>query len=159
MEIVDIIGSQCRQPSGAVSRLDLCRVQSWGLAMERPSPEAPEQETEVIWLLPDLGLRLLRHRPRRRHSRPGPTVFTAARIESDAHSWTATDLLLGLEIGDDGPARIARAEQFAAAVESGALLQREADFALQTIHRTLGEITAHRDVRQWLAHRGIFDPW
>lgn len=127
--------------------------------MERPAPEAPEQETEVTWLLPDLGLRLLRHRPRRRHSRPGPSVLTATHIERDRHSWTATDLLLGLEIGNSGPARIAHAEQFAAAVESGTLLQSEADFALETIHRTLGEITAHRDVRQWLAYRGIFEPW
>lgn len=139
-------------------RLDLCRVQQWGLAMERPAPEAPDQDTEVTWLLPDLGLRMLRHRPRRRHSRPGPSVLTATRIERNPRSWTATDLLLGLEVGDGAPARIARAEQFAAAVESGALLQSEADFALETIHRTLSEITAHRDVGQWLAYRGIFEP-
>jgi predicted RNA-binding protein associated with RNAse of E/G family len=134
-------------------------VERWGLAVECPTPDAPEHDAEITWLLPDLGLRLTRYRPRRRHSRPGPSTLTAVRIERETRSWTTTDLLLGLEVEDGGRARIAHATEFATAVATGALRLSEADYALRTVHRTLEEVTRHRDLNQWLAYRGIFDIW
>ena len=159
IEVIDVFSSQRRQPSGIVAQLEVCHVERWGLAVECPAPDTTDHGTEVTWLLPDLGLRLTRYRPRSRHSRPGPSLLTAVRIERAMRSWTTTDLLLGLEVGDHGRARITHAGEFAAAVDSGAIRQSEADYALRTVHRTLDEVTRHRDINQWLAHRGIFDAW
>ena len=47
----------------------------------------------------------------------------------------------------------------ATAVATGVLRREEADYALRTVHRTLDEVTRHRDLNQWLAYRGIFDVW
>lgn len=158
-EVIDVFSSQRRHPSGAVHQLDACHVERWGLALRGPTADTEDAASEVTWLLPDLGLRLTKLRPRRRHSRPGPTRLTATRIEHDTRSWMSTDLLLGLEIDDRARARIAQYEEFAAAVSSGLIRLSEADFALRTVHRTLEEISLHRDINQWLAHRGIFDMW
>ncbi|WP_223839296.1 hypothetical protein [Saccharopolyspora pogona] len=159
VEVIDVFSSQRRQPSGSVAQLEVCHVERWGLAVECPTPEAPDHDAEITWLLPDLGLRLTRYRPRRRHSRPGPSMLTAVHIERETRSWTMTDLLLGLEVGDHGRARITHATEFAAAVGNGLIRLSEADYALRTVHRTLDEVTRHRDINQWLAHRGIFQLW
>lgn len=127
--------------------------------MECPTPDAPDHAAEITWLLPDLGLRLTRYRPRSRHSLPGPSTLTAVRIEREPRSWTTTDLLLGLEVQNGGRTRITHAAEFATAVATGVLRREEADYALRTVHRTLDEVTRHRDLNQWLAYRGIFDVW
>jgi uncharacterized protein len=159
VEVIDVFSSQRRRPSGFVAQLEVCHVERWGLAVECSTPDAAEHSTEITWLLPDLGLRLTRYRPRSRHSRPGPSMLTAVHIERETRSWTTRDLLLGLEIGHHGRARITRAAEFAAAVGSGMIRLSEADYALRTVHRTLEEVTRHRDINQWLAYRGIFDVW
>ncbi|MBB5156543.1 DUF402 domain-containing protein [Saccharopolyspora phatthalungensis] len=159
MEVIDVFSSQRRQPSGFVHQLEVCHVERWGLAVEYSTPEAAEHDAEITWLLPDLGLRLTRYRPRSRHSRPGPSTLTAVHIERETRSWTTTDLLLGLEVGDRGRARITHAAEFAAAVDGGLIRLSEADYALRTVHRTLEEVTRHRDINEWLAHRGIFEAW
>ncbi len=86
-------------------------------------------------------------------------MLTAVHIERNTRSWTTTDLLLGLEIHDQRSARIVRAEDFATAISSGVIRSSGAEYALRTVHRTFEELTLHRDINQWLAHRGIFDPW
>ncbi|MEV0052349.1 hypothetical protein AB0L88_38080 [Saccharopolyspora shandongensis] len=159
VEVIDVFSSQRRQSSGVVAQLEVCHVERWGLSVECPTPEAADHAAEITWLLPDLGLRLTRFRPRRRHSRRGPSLLTAVHIERETRSWTTTDLLLGLEVGEHGRPRITRAADFAAAVGNGLIRLSEADYALRTVHRTLDEVTRHRDINQWLAHRGIFDIW
>ncbi|MDA3628741.1 hypothetical protein [Saccharopolyspora oryzae] len=159
VEVIDVFSSQRTHPSGFVHQLEVCHVEQWGLAVECPTPDAPDHAAEITWLLPDLGLRLTRYRPRSRHSRPGPSTLTAVRIKPETRSWTTVDLLLGLEVEDRGRARITHAAEFATAVATGALHRSEADYALRTVHRTLNEVTRHRDLNQWLAHRGIFHLW
>ncbi|MGP4018830.1 hypothetical protein [Saccharopolyspora sp. 5N708] len=159
VEVIDVFSSRRRQPSGFVAQLDVCHVERWGLAVECSTPDAEEHDAEITWLLPELGLRLTRFRPRSRHSLPGPSTLTAVHIERETRSWTTTDLLLGLQIGDYGRARITHAAEFAAAVASGMIRLSEADYALRTVHRTLEEVSRHRDINQWLAHRGIFEAW
>ncbi|MBQ0923622.1 hypothetical protein KBO27_06685 [Saccharopolyspora endophytica] len=159
MEVIDLFSSQRRHPSGYVHQLEVCHVERWGLAVECPTPQAPEHDVEITWILADLGLRLTKFRPRNRHSRPSPSTLTAVTIHRDTRSWATTDLLLGLEISDRGRPRITRAAEFATAVATGAIRQSEADYAFQTVHRTLDEVSLHRSINQWLAYRGIFDPW
>lgn len=159
VDVIDVFSSERRHSSGAVHHLEVCRVEEWGLSLEGPTPEAPEHDAEITWLLPGLGVRLTRYRPRRRHSRPGPTLLTTARIERDGRAWTTTDLLLGLEVPAHGPARIAHYDEFATAVSSGLIRLHEADYAFRTAHRTLEELSAYRDINHWLAHRGVFDIW
>ncbi|MDI2029815.1 hypothetical protein QFW96_14380 [Saccharopolyspora sp. TS4A08] len=156
MEVIDLFSSQRRRPTGQVHRLEVCHVERWGLAVECPTPD---HDVEITWLLADLGLRLTRLRPRNRHSRPGPSTLTAVTIHRDTRSWATADLLLSLEVPDAGRPRIARAAEFASAVAAGAIRQSEADYAFRTVHRTLDEISMHRSINQWLAYRGIFDPW
>ena len=75
MEVIDLFSSQRRYPSGHVHRLETCHVERWGLAVECPTPQAPEHDVEITWLLADLGLRLTKFRPRNRHSRPSPSTL------------------------------------------------------------------------------------
>ncbi|MFR9730094.1 hypothetical protein ACL03H_12765 [Saccharopolyspora sp. MS10] len=158
VDTIDLLAGQ-RSHSGAVVPLDRCQVERWGLSIERATPEDPAHDGEVTWLMPELGLRLTRRRSRRRHSRREPSRLTVVRIERGARSWVTTDLLLGLQIPDQGAARIVQAEEFATAISAGMIRLSEADYALRTAHRTLEEITQHRDINQWLAYRGIFDLW
>ncbi|MBM7813752.1 hypothetical protein [Saccharothrix algeriensis] len=110
--------------------------------------------------MPELGLRLTHHRPRSRHSRGGPSVLSAVRVERDGRSWRTTDLLLGLAVPGGTTARIVRSEEFAAAVAGGVLGPDDADQALSTVHRTLEQVSLHRhDLGSWLTHRGIYDVW
>lgn len=140
-------------------QLNGCHLERWGLSLECPTPEDPAHDGEIIWLLPELGVRMTQYRPRSRHARRGSSLVTAARIEWNTRSWTTTDLLLGLEIPEQGTARVIQSEDFASAVSDGAIRLSEADYALRTVLRTFDEIRLHRDLNQWLAHRGVFDPW
>lgn len=146
-------------PSGPIHQLEICENEPWGLMVVCLLPQNPHHDMEITWLLADLGLKMTRFRPRDRDAAPGPSALTAASIQRDTRSWATTDLLLGLEISARGRPRVTRAAEFAAAVTTGAIRQSEADYAFDTVHRTLAEITRHRSINQWLAHRGIFEPW
>lgn len=159
VDVVDVFSAQRVRSSGATEQLDNCHVERWGLSLESPTPDDPLHEAEIMWLLPALGVRLRRMRTRQRHARRGPSTLTAVIITQDARTWSIHDLLLGLEVPDHGSARIAHAEEFAAAVAHGQIRPSEADYALHTVHRTLEELSLHRDLNQWLAHQGIFDLW
>lgn len=158
VEVVDLFSAQRAHSSGATVPLDRCQVEQWGLSLECSTPEDPVHDAEVIWLLPDAGIRMTRRRPRRRHRRE-PTTITAALVDHDARSWATTDLLLGLQVPDHGCARIVHSEEFATAISTGVIRVSQADYALRTVHRTFAELARHRDLNQWLAYRGIFDPW
>lgn len=135
-------------------------VEPWGLRTECPSPDDPVADSEVTWLVPQLGLRLTYHRPRSRHARRGPSRLTAVRVRSDHHAWWTTDLLLSLEVHHGTSTRIARVAEFSEAVTTGLLSPGDADLALGVVHRTLAAITQQRhDLRGWLTSVGITDRW
>jgi hypothetical protein len=135
-------------------------VESCGLRLESPTPDDPFVDSEVTWLIPDRGLRLIHRRPRSRHARSGPAVLTAVRVQRDTRSWRTTDLLLGLSVPGETTARIVGAEEFAAAVSGRVLRPDDADMALRTIHRTLEELSrCDHDVVHWLTYHGIRTPW
>ncbi|MBA8825943.1 hypothetical protein FHX42_003309 [Saccharopolyspora lacisalsi] len=159
VEVVDVFSAQRHLPSGATQQLDDCHLEKWGLSLKCPTPQDPAHDSEITWLLPELGVRLTQYRPRSRHARREGSLVTAARIEPNTRSWTTTDLLLGLEIPEGGTTRVIHSEDFAAAVSGGAIRLSEADYALRTVLRTFDEIRLHRDLNQWLAHRGVFEPW
>lgn len=159
VDVVDVSSGLRHHPSGATVRLDDCQVQRWGLSLRCSIQDDPLCDEEITWLLPGYGLRLTRYRQRRRHARGGPTLITAVWIEPDPRSWTITDLLLGLEVPDYGAARIRHSEDFGAAVSGGLIRCSEADYALRTVHRVLGEISTHRDLDEWVAALGIQDQW
>ncbi|WP_132880434.1 DUF402 domain-containing protein [Tamaricihabitans halophyticus] len=145
--------------SGNSRRLRLCRAERWGLRAECPTPEDPFHASETTWLLPAIGIRLTRQQPRSIHS-PGASVLTAVRIRVDGTRWYSADLLLGLAVPAGCAARIARSEEFAAAVASGLIRGTDADFALRTVHRTLDELCRCRhDVSSWLAAHRVFEVW
>jgi hypothetical protein len=128
--------------------------------MECPTPEDPFSDSEVTWLIPDVGLKLTHHRPRSRHARSSPSTLTAVRVVVDGRSWQTTDLLLGLAVPGGTTARIVRSEEFAAAVAGRVLGPDDADQALRIVHRTLEEISRHRhDLTAWLTYGGIYDMW
>ena len=160
VDIVDTFTAERSYPSGTTQRLTFCRVEPWGLRTEIPTPDDQFADSEVTWLLPDLGLRMTYRRPRSRHARTGPCTLTAVRVQRDTRSWRTTDLLLGLSIPGGTTARIVGAEDFAAAVAGGILRTDDADLALRTVHRTLEELShcAH-DVFSWLGYQQIETPW
>ncbi len=160
VDVVDTVNAVRSYSSGSSRQLSVCQVERWGLRLECPTPDDPFSESEVTWLLPDLGLRLTHHRPRSRHARSGPSTLTAVRVEIGEHGWQTTDLLLGLAVPGGTTARIVRCEEFAAAVAGRVLLPDDADQALRTVHRTLEEISRNRhDLSAWLGHLGIYDSW
>lgn len=159
IDVVDVFSAQRYLSSGVTQQLDTCHLEHWGLSLKCPTPQDPTHDGEITWLLPEIGVRLTQYRPRSRHARRGSSLITAARIESDTRSWTTTDLLLGLEIPERGTARVIRSEEFASAISEGTIRPSEADYALHTVHRTFHELKQHRDLNQWLAHRGVSDLW
>ncbi|TWP46251.1 hypothetical protein FKR81_36550 [Lentzea tibetensis] len=160
VDVVDTISAVRSYSSGGTRQLSSCRVERWGLRMECPTPEDPFSDSEVTWLMPDLGLRLTTHRARSRHARSSPSVLTAVRVQGDHRHWQTTDLLLGLAVPGGTTARIVRSEEFAAAVAGRVLRPGDADQALRIVHRTLEELSQHRhDLTSWLTYRGIYDVW
>jgi len=128
--------------------------------MEEETPDDPFAESEVTWLLPDLGVRLTHPRPRSRHGRTAPSTLTAARVERDGRTWRTTDLLLGLAVPGGSTARIVQSEEFAAAVAGQVLRADDADLALRTVHRTFEELSHNRhDMTRWLESFGILGCW
>ncbi|MHA6799168.1 hypothetical protein [Bounagaea algeriensis] len=154
VEVIDVHGARRRHASG-IDDLQQCRVEQWGLEVEYDTPHASDHAAEHVWLLPEIGLRLTRFRPRRRHSRPSASLLTAAHIEADTSSWACADLLLGLELPEQRRPRIVRSEEFGTAVAAGRIRSHEADTALRTMHRILAELSTHGDLDSWLAANGI----
>ncbi|WP_344128843.1 hypothetical protein [Saccharopolyspora halophila] len=159
VEVIDMFTARRTHPSGQVDQLEICETEPWGLMVVCLLPHDPHHDMEITWLLTDLGVRMTRLRPRDQNAPGGPSALTAVAIQRDTRTWTTTDLLLRLEIPGQGRPRVTRAAEFASAVAQGAIRQSEADYAFSTVHRTLDEITRHRTINQWLAYRGIFEPW
>lgn len=160
VDIVDTFTAERSYSSGMSRRLTFCQVESWGLRIECPTPEDPLVESEISWLIPDVGLRLTHMRPRSRHARSGPSTLTAVRVQRDTRSWRTTDLLLGLSVPGGTTARIIGAEEFAAAVAGRVLRAGDADLALRTVHRVLEELShCYHDVLPWLTYHQIHTPW
>jgi uncharacterized protein len=162
VDVVDTLTGERNHPSGVSRRLSFCQVESWGLRMEAPTPDDPFTESEIVWLIPEAGLRLTHRRPRSRHARTGPTTLTACRTLRGSRSWHTVDLLLGLAIaeGAGGLPRIVGSEEYAAAVAGHALHPGDADLALRTVHRTFAELAhCYHDLEPWLATHRIHTPW
>jgi uncharacterized protein len=160
VDVVDTFTSSRTYSSGTTRHLRACQVERWGLRTECPTPGDPFHDSEVTWLLPTLNLRLTHQRPRSRHAKAGPSVLTAVRATSDGRYWRTTDLLLGLEAPAGKRARIARSEEFAAAVAGRVIRVGDADLAMCTVHKTLEEFSHFRhDLSAWLAYKHIFDVW
>jgi uncharacterized protein len=159
VEVIDMFSARRTHPSGRVDQLEICEVEPWGLMVVYLLPQDPYHDMEITWLLTELGLRMTRLRPRDEHAPGSPSALTAVSIQRDTRSWATTDLVLGLELRERARPRVTRAAEFASAVVQGAIRKDEADYAFATVHRTLDEIIRHRSINQWLAHRGIFEPW
>lgn len=121
----------------------------WGLHTVRVDPDDPFVMLERAWLLPAAGLRV------RRRWAPGETTcprttIGAVRVGVDERRWSTTDLVLGLEVPHGRRARVAHAADFAAALQGALLSPVDADQAMATVHRVLGELVAHRhDLDRW----------
>jgi uncharacterized protein len=160
VDVVDTVTKVRRSSSGTTRRLNTCQIERWGLRVDCPTPDDPFYDFETTWLLPEMNLRLTRHHPRSRHSHIGPTVLTAVRVHRDGHAWWITDLLLGLASNAGSTARIVGSSEFAAAVAGHVLRPGDADLAVETMHKTLEELSRCRhDVGAWLAHQRIFEAW
>lgn len=156
-QLVDVVDARSAARvhfTGVEHPLDDCTVAAWGLQTACSTPEDPFVAAEVCRLLPAHGLRL-----RRRRSPSGevmPTEIGAVRVTIDGHRWLSTDLLLGLEVAAGHVARVAHHADFAAAVAGGVLTPADADEAMSTVHRVLGELVEHRhDPDRWIAHHGL----
>lgn len=157
VEVVDVFNAQRFRPTGEVQQLLDCQLAPWGLAIETPAAPDSHYDSEITWVLPELGVRLSRMRTRRRHAKPGPSLLTAVTAQWDTYSWTMTDLLLGIEVPTEGAARISRTEDFARAVSGGMIRLSEADYAFRTMHRILGELGIYGSLEEWLAVQGLPD--
>ncbi len=143
VEVVDTRDASHTIPPAPAVPLDRCQVASWGLQTTTVTPDDPFVLAETCWLLPGPGLRVRRRRGR--DAGAGDVIeIGAARIEVDAHLWRITDLLLGLDVRPGRPARVAHHADFAAAVAGGVLTATDADEAMGTVHRVLGELVEHR---------------
>lgn len=147
VEVVDARSATRSLPPATPVSLDRCRTAPWGLQITTVTPDDPFVLAETCWLLPGMGLRVRRRR--------GPecadvTEIGAARIDVDGHLWRVTDLLLGLDVRPGRPARVAHHADFAAGVAGGVLTAADADEAMSTVHRVLGELVDHRhDLAAW----------
>jgi hypothetical protein len=134
--------------------LDRCHVADGWLRTTVLSPDDPFVVAETCWYVPDHGLRLRRRRLR--EDDPGTTEIGAVRIAVDGAQWRSTDLLLGLELVPGRPARVAHDADFAAAVAGGVLSAADADEAMSTVHRVLGELVdARHDLDTWTRALGV----
>lgn len=133
--------------------LDRCHVADGYLRTTVLSPEDPFVLAETCWYVADHGLRIRRRRPRDGGPGDGAAATTeigAVRIVVDGAQWRCTDLLLGLEVVPGRPARVVHDADFAAAVAGGVLSAADADEAMSTVHRVLGELVdARHDLDTW----------
>lgn len=144
-------------PEHVVTReLDRWHVADWGIRTTVLSPEDPFVLAETCWYVTDHGLRIRRRLPRDGDAAGTTTEIGAVRIVVDGAQWRSTDLLLGLEMLPGRPARVVHDADFAAAVAGGVLTGADADEAMSTVHRVLGELgDARHDLETWTASLGI----
>lgn len=156
-QLVDVIdvGRGTRAVSGTEQRLRTCTVESWGLRTVHVAPDDPLVVLERTWLLPEAGVRV------RRCWSPGETdcattTLGAVRVGVEDGRWYTTDLVLGLEVRRGRTARVAHAADFAAALQGALLSPGDADDAMATVHRVLGElVTARHDLDRWAGAAGL----
>lgn len=161
-QLVEVVDTRCATrtlPPAPAIPLDRCRTASWGLQTTTVTPEDPFVLAETCWLLPEHGLRVRRRRGRdgdAAHGTGDVTEIGAARIDHDGHLWWVTDLLLGLDVRPGRAARVAHHADFAAGVAGGVLTRADADEAMSTVHRVLGELVDHRhDLAAWAETLGV----
>ena len=135
--------------------LDRWQVAAWGLRTTVLSPDDPFVLAETCWYVPDHGLRLRRRQPRGGDA-AATTEIGAVQITVDGDRWRCTDLLLGLEVVPGRPARVVHDADFAAAVAGGVLGGADADEAMSTVHRVLGQLVeARHHLDDWARSLGI----
>jgi predicted RNA-binding protein associated with RNAse of E/G family len=155
VEVVDTRAATHTLPPAAALPLDRCQVTAWGLQITTVTPDDPFVLAETCWLLPEPGLRVRR---RRGHDARAVDVIEigAVHIDVAAHLWRVTDLLLGLDVRPGRRPRVAHHADFAAAVAGGVLTATDADAAMSTVHRVLGELgEARHDLDVWTGSLGI----
>lgn len=156
-QLVDVIEVErsVRVVSGSEQKLRTCDAEPWGLYTVQVAPEDPFVVLERSWLLPAAGVRIRRRWAPGENSCP-LTAVGAVRVEGDERRWHTTDLVLGLEVPTGRAARVAHADDFAAAVAGGVLTPADADQAMGLVHRVLGELVAHRhDLLRWAQSYGV----
>ncbi|MEJ2887217.1 hypothetical protein [Actinomycetospora aeridis] len=139
--------------------LDRWHVADGALRTTVLSPDDPFVLAETCWYVADHGLRLRRRLPREGDPAVATTEIGAVRIVVDGPQWRCTDLLLGLEVSPGRPARVVHDADFAAAVGGGVLSAADADEAMSTVHRVLGELVdARHDLDTWTTSLGLGSP-
>ncbi|GLZ44255.1 hypothetical protein Acsp06_04400 [Actinomycetospora sp. NBRC 106375] len=162
-QLVEVVDTRCATRTLPLTAdqaleqgLDRWHEAPWGLRTTVLGPEDPFVLAETCWYVPDHGLRLRRRTPREGAGAGVTTEIGAVRIAVDGDRWRCTDLLLGLEIVPGRPARVVRDADFAAAVAGGVLTGADADEAMSTVHRVLGELVdARHDLDVWTRSLGI----
>ena len=162
-QLVEVVDTRCATRTLPLTAdqvleqaLDRWHQAAWGLCTTVLSANDPFVLAETCWYVPDHGLRLRRRTPREGALGEATTEIGAVRIVVDGDRWRCTDLLLGLEVVPGRPARVARDANFAAAVAGGVLAAADADEAMSTVHRVLGELVdARHDLDAWTRSLGI----
>lgn len=135
--------------------LDRWQVADGHLRTTVLTPEDPFALAETCWYVADHGLRIRRRLPRDGSAATATTEIGAVRILVDGPQWRCTDLLLGLEVVPERPARVVHDADFAAAVAGGVLSGADAEEAMSTVHRVLGELVdARHDLDAWTSSVG-----
>jgi len=156
VEVVDTRSATRTLPLAPEQPLDRWQVTDRYLRTTVLSPEDPFVLAETCWLVPDHGVRLRRRRPRTAEAGGLVTEISAVRIVVDGTQWRCTDLLLGLEVAPGRPARVVHDVDFAAAVAGGVLSPADADEAMSTVHRVLGELgDVRHDLDAWTTSLGV----
>jgi uncharacterized protein len=159
-EIFDIAAGSNTDPKGIARRVEVYRVEEFGLYLARATPGRKQFDYLESWLLPGLGLRLTDFWFTRGHERDQDVYFDVVTIETGTRVWRTTDLYLALALREGRGLDVLDTDELLAAAAAGLVSPEQARQALETVYRTVAGLAAHGyRLDDWLSTMGITLAW
>ncbi|EWC59929.1 hypothetical protein UO65_4789 [Actinokineospora spheciospongiae] len=161
VELFDPAARTNTDPKGFVRAVDAYRETPEGLFMARPVDGHPRIAYFQSLLLPELGLRVSKWRPR-----PGVDLGHDFYLDvvdisvDDRSAWRTVDLYLDVLVRTGRDVRVEDTDELLAAFRTGLLDSSTVQRAMERTYRAVDGI-AHSsyDVDAWLVTLGITPPW
>ncbi|TWE29313.1 hypothetical protein FHX69_1995 [Prauserella muralis] len=160
LERFDVTAATNTDPKGIVRSVEEYRVEPFGLYVARPAPGRAQFHYLESWLLPGLGLRVTDFWFNPGHERDQDFYLDVVSVETDGHTWLATDLYLDLVLRSGRGVEVLDTDELLAAVRTGLLTTEQARQALETTYATVDALARNGyDLASWLSTLDIELSW
>ncbi|AUM16967.1 MULTISPECIES: DUF402 domain-containing protein [Rhodococcus] len=159
VETFDVAAHTNVDPKGFVRKVEVYRVEQWGLYMARPA-DHPQFGYLESWLLPELGLRASIFHFRPGFERDQDRYVDIGEFWREGDVWHSRDHYLDLVVRTGHDTAVEDVDELLAAAAAGLLDPGTAERAVQRALRAVDGIATHgHDLDAWLAALAMPISW